>query len=333
MDKRLMLIGPGELGMRRARCFKQIAGVQLVACVSRTAARAQAAAEALGIPLWGTDLDQVADTKNPDAVVIAATNEAHYGLITWALQRGLDVFVEGPMCTTSAQAEAVADLSVQTRRLVEVGFQRRYHPTIQRARRQRVSGEWGAFVYGEVEFLYNMIPAPGAPDPWYLNQQASGGMAVAHMAYGLNTLRYVLGDPAEVFAAGSNLLFHQPGQIKQDTILATLMYNGGGVAHIIANFSAPQGFPTGMFKAHGTQGGFALQILEPPSGTFWNSDEREDVPQLEGFDDLAAQCEAFIAALREPRELLNHPLDSWRELRLIEGVIKAVELRTPVAVP
>jgi len=333
MDKRLLLIGPGDLGMMRARAFKQIEGVQLVAVVSRTEARAQAAAEALGVPLWGTDLDRVADTKNPDAVVIAATNDAHYGLIKWALNRNLDVFVEGPMCTNSTQAEELADLSVQTRRLVEVGFQRRYHPTIQRARQALAGGDWGPLVYGECEFFYNMRPAPGAPDPWYLSQQATGGMAVAHLAYGLNTLRYVLGDPSEVFAAGNNLLFNKPGQIKHDTILATLMYASGAVAHIIANFSAPPAFPTGMFKAHGTTGGFALQILDAPFGTFWNLDGQADVPQIEGFDDLAAQCEAFAKALHGPQELLNHPLDSWRELRIIEGVIKSVELRAPVAVP
>jgi UDP-N-acetyl-2-amino-2-deoxyglucuronate dehydrogenase len=333
MDKRLMLIGPGDLGKARARCFKEIEGVQLVAVVSRTAARAQAAAEELSIPLWGTDLDHAADTKSPDAVVIAATNDAHYDLIKWALGRGLDVFVEGPMCTTSAQAEELMDLAIQSRRIIEVGFQRRYHPTIQRAREALQGGEWGPLVYGECEFLYDMRPPVGGPDPWYLSQQATGGMAVAHRAYGLNTLRYVLGDPAEVFAAGNNLLYRAPGQIKHDTVLATLMYNSGAVAHIIANFSAPKGFPTGMFKAHGTTGGFALQILDAPFGTFWNSDQQEDVPQLEGFDDLAAQCEAFARALRGPQELLNHPLDSWRELRIIEGVIKSVELRAPVAVP
>ncbi|MEI6501149.1 MAG: Gfo/Idh/MocA family oxidoreductase, partial [Armatimonadota bacterium] len=276
---------------------------------------------------------RVADTKNPDAVVIAATNDAHYGLIKWALSRNLDVFVEGPMCTTSAQAEEVADLSVQNRRIVEVGFQRRYHPTIQRARQALQSGEWGPLVYGEVEFFYHMVPAPGAPAPWYLTEDTTGGMAVAHMAYGLNTLRYVLGDPSEVFAAGNNFLFKERGQIKHDTILATLRYNSGAVAHIIANFSAPQGFPTGMFKGHGTTGGFALQILDAPFGTFWNQEGREDVPPVEGFDDLAAQCEAFARALHGPQELLNHPLDSWRELRIIEGVIKAVELRAPVPVP
>lgn len=338
MDKRLMLIGPGALGTARARCFNDLSGVRLVAVASRTEERAAAAAHELSIPLWGTDLDHLADLKNPHAVVIAATNDAHYSLIKWALLRDLDVFVEGPMCTTSVQAEELMDLAIQTRRIIEVGFQRRYHPTLQRARHKLQAGDWGPLVFGELEFFYHMQPAPGAPDPWYLSQQATGGMAVAHMAYGLNTLRYVLGDPAEVFAAGNNLVYRQPGQIKHDTVAATLMYNNGAVAQIVANFSAPAGFPTGVFKAHGTSGGFALQILDAPSGTFWNQEEQEDVPPVEGFDDLRAQCEAFVAALRDhpgqPRqELLNTPLDSWRELRIIEGVIKSVELRVPVAVP
>lgn len=333
MDKRLILIGPGSMGMARGRCFNRIPGARLEAVVSRSEEKTLQAAAELGVPLAGTDLDRIADQKNPDAVIIAALNSAHYDLIKWALGRGLDVFVEGPLCQTSVQAEELMDLAIQNRRLIEVGFQRRYHPTIERARRLLADGEFGEFIYGEVEFFWNMRPSKSNPEPWYLDQKLTGGMAVAHMCYGLNTLRYVLGDPYEVFAAGNNFVYERKGQIKHDTISATLMYTSEAVANIIANFSAPPGFPTGMFKAHGTNGGFALQILDPPHGHFWIGDEQEEVPPLSGFDDLYAQCEAFVQALHGQGELLNHAMDSWRELRIIEGVIKSVERRKSIAVP
>lgn len=333
VTKRLLVVGPGGLGMARARCLRRLAGVELAGVVSRTPERAAAAAAELEVPTWGTDLEAVVAQARPDAAVIAATNRAHHDLVARALRQGLDVFVEGPMCTTAAEAESIVALAAECGRLVEVGFQRRYHPTIQRAHQAVRSGAWGALVYGEVEFFYDMRPAPGAPDPWYLDQQASGGMAVCHLSYGLNTLRYVLGDPVEVFAAANNLAFTGSGQITEDTVVATLLYASGAVGHIVANFSAPPRFPTGVLKAHGTAGGCALQILEPPCGSFWNRGQQDDVASLEGFDDLQAQCEAFVKALRGRGELLNPPQDSLRELRLIESALKSARLRTPVVVP
>ena len=240
--KRLMLIGAGSLGLARAQQFAAIDGVEMVAVASRSEQSAEKVAREIGAPLAGTDVKRIADQKNPDAVVICALNQAHYGLIKWALQRELDVFVEGPMCNTSAQAEELVDLAVQYRRIIEVGFQRRYHPTIQRARQMGQDGSMGQLIYGEVEFLWDMRPHPGQ-HLWYLDQAESGGMFVAHGSYGLNTLRYVLGDPSEVFAAGNNFMWHQPGMVKHDTVAATLMYESGAVAGVLASYSMPQRLP------------------------------------------------------------------------------------------
>jgi predicted dehydrogenase len=331
--RRLMLIGAGALGTERARCFARMVDVDLVAIASRSEGSARTLGEELHVPLWGTDVDRIADQTNPEAVAICAINVQHYPLIKWALERDLHVFVEGPLCNTSARAGELSDLAVQRQRILEVGFQRRYHSVIRRAHDMIHSGECGQLTYGEVEFFYNILPAAGQPAPWYMDQAASGGMCVAHMSYGLNTLRYILGDPAEVFAAASNFVFTGAGQITEEAVTALLLYPGGAVAHIIGTFASPKGFPTGGLKAYGTQGGFALQILDPPYGTFWQGEQREEMPNPPGEDDLDAQCAAFVAALDGRGELLNPARDSCRELRIIEAMLQSARLRRPVAVP
>lgn len=338
MPKRLLLIGPGSLGQARARAFKDIEGVTLAGVVSRRQESADRAAAELGIPLAGTGVDAVAAEAKPDAVIIAVHNAYHHQYILWALQHDLPVFVEGPMVTSSAQAEEVVALAQERGLIVEVGFQRRYHPVIQRARDLIQGGQYGPLVYGEVEFFYHMAAPPSGPDPWYLSQETSGGMAVSHMSYGLNTLRFVLGHPARVFAAGNNFAFTRPGQVTQDTLAVTMMYANGSVAGVIANYSAPPDFPSGMMKAHCVSGGFALQILHGVHGTFWEGEARDEVAPEEtgsvewGADDLAAQCRAFARALEGASPLLNPPEDSLLELRLIESVIESTEQGTPVDV-
>jgi predicted dehydrogenase len=340
MDKRLMLIGAGHLAGARAGCFARLDGVTISAVVARREEAAREFALRQGIPLAGTDVNRVADQCNPDAVAIFTHNNSHFEYVRWALKRGLHVFVDGPLCRTSAEAEELSNLSIQTQRVLEVGFQRRYHPVIQRARQMVDSGQFGQLIHGEVEFIWHMQTPPEGPAPWYLSEEISGGMPVSHMSYGLNTLRYLLGDPAEVFAAGNNFRHLQRGQVKHDTLLATLLYHHGGVAHILGSYSRPPGFPTGDLKAIGTNGAFTLQILDAPHGQFWVGEECETFgPLPEGSDygdqhDMLAQCEAFVAAVQgRPEGLLNPPLDSWRELRTLEGVQLSATLLRTVAVP
>lgn len=334
MNKRLMLIGAGALGRERAKCFARVPGVEMVAVASRSESSAQRLAEEFQVPLWGTDLNRLADQKRPDAVMICAPNVEHTRIVTWALERNIHVLVEGPLCNTSAEAERLNDLAIQQQRLLEVGFQRRYDPVIRRAHDLVHTGAIGPLAYGEVEFFYNMRPAPGQPAPWYLDQATSGGMAVCHMSYGLNTLRYILGDPAEVFAATNNFAFTGPGQITEDALAGMMMYHSGAVAHVVATFATPTGFPTGNVKAYGPAGGFSLQILDPPYGTFWQGDQQDEMPHAPESDDLYEQCAAFVRALGgETGGLLNPAVDSWRELRIIEAMLLSAKLRKPIAVP
>ena len=340
MPQRLLLIGAGNLARFRAACFRKISEVSLAGVVSRTEASAQRLARELDLPVCGADVDAVAAQARPDAVVITTVNCEHHRHIMWALQRDLDVFVEGPMVVNSAQAEEVVALARERGRIVEVGFQRRYHPVIQRARELVQSGQHGPLVYGEVEFVWHMAPPPGQPLPWYLDAALSGGMAVCHMSYGLNTLRWVLGNPVRVFAAGNSLAF-TPEQAGTDTLAVTLMYEAGSVGHIIANFSAPDGFPSGVMKAHCLTGGFSLQIINDVAGTFWEGNDVIDVTPPApaegdakwGADDLAAQCAAFAQALESRTGMLNPPEDSLFELRLIESALASAQSQQPVDLP
>ena len=157
-------------------------------------------------------------------------------------------------------------------------------------------------------------------------------MCVSHMSYGLKRSGTYWATRGG-FASGSNFVFDQPGQIKHETMAAMLMYTRGAVAQITASFASPRGFPTGSLKAYGPKGGFALQILETPCGTFWQDGEQQEMTSPPGADDLTAQCQAFVAALHGHGELLNPAEDSRVELRIIEGIVRSALLREPVMVP
>jgi predicted dehydrogenase len=61
-----------------------------------------------------------------DAIVIAAPAEAHYALAAEALNAGKHVLVEKPISATLAEAEELARLAVQNRRVLQVGHLLRF---------------------------------------------------------------------------------------------------------------------------------------------------------------------------------------------------------------
>ena len=72
--------------------------------VSRSEASARQAAEELGIPLAGTDLDRIADIKEPDGIVICAANEAHYDSATQAFDVTGNVSYRAPGLELSGES-------------------------------------------------------------------------------------------------------------------------------------------------------------------------------------------------------------------------------------
>lgn len=99
------LIGAGRIGSSHAQLIaERVAGARLVAVADpRPAAAADLAAWFGARPF--TDPAELIASDEVDAVVIAATSEAHADLIVAAARAGKGVFCEKPMSLTLADAD------------------------------------------------------------------------------------------------------------------------------------------------------------------------------------------------------------------------------------
>jgi predicted dehydrogenase len=72
------------------------------------------------------------EAGNLDAVLIASPAATHTEVVLDALEAGLHVFVEKPMCITLADADAIIAARDRTSRVVQVGTMKRYDPAVER---------------------------------------------------------------------------------------------------------------------------------------------------------------------------------------------------------
>ena len=85
-----------------------------------------------GIGGLHTDYRGLLDGGGLDAVLIASPAGTHAEVVLAALEAGLHVFVEKPMCITLSDADAIIAARDRTARVVQVGTMKRFDPAVER---------------------------------------------------------------------------------------------------------------------------------------------------------------------------------------------------------
>ncbi len=131
MSLRIGVIGTGAIGQDHTRRINQVlSGAQVVAVndVNRDNAARCVADHAPAARIFDDAHALIAD-PGIDAVLVCSWGQTHEEYVLASIAAGKPCFCEKPLATTAAGARSVVDAEVaQGKRLVQVGFMRRYDP-------------------------------------------------------------------------------------------------------------------------------------------------------------------------------------------------------------
>ncbi|MBB4198063.1 LmbZ [Rhodoblastus sphagnicola] len=191
---RVGIIGCGLIGDKRAKAIGSWG--RLTACADRELGRAEALARPRGARAYA-DWRDLAKAEDVDLVIIATAHDSLAEITLAAVEAGKHVLVEKPAARRSHELAAVIEARDRVGVKVHVGFNHRYHRSLQKAR-ELISG--GGL--GELMFLrarYGHGGRIGYEKEWRADPKLSGGGELIDQGPHLIDLsRWFLGEFAKV---------------------------------------------------------------------------------------------------------------------------------------
>ena len=289
---KLAVIGAGHMGRYHAEKFARLPGVELAALVDRDPARA---------PI--SDFRKVLDRVQ--AAVVAVPTDRHHEVARACLEKGVHVLVEKPIASSLEQADELVDLASQNKLVLQVGHVERYNKAF-RALAQRM----------DRPLLIDAERLSG-----FKQRGAEVDVILDLMIHDLDLAFSLAGaEVAEVSACGFRVL---TGDI--DIASARIDFANGCVADLSASRVSQAAvrkfrvFQPGLYVSADLQAG-KLRYVKQADGVIQETEEAHP-----GGDALAAQAQAFVAAVRdgtpppvdgaEGRRVLKLALEVGRRVR------------------
>lgn len=173
-----------------------------------------------------TDYKQMIDEEKPDVVHICTPHYLHAEMVIYALERGINVLCEKPLCISREEIEKILEAERNSTAQLGVVLQNRYNPANEFVK--QYLGEEKA-VNGYATMVWKRDAKYYAQADWRGKKKTEGGGVLINQAlHTLDLLEWFCGEPDYATATISNLTLKEAIEVE-DT--ASVLYTGN------ANFS------------------------------------------------------------------------------------------------
>ena len=251
-DLGILVCGAGAF-VRAAHlpALRRLPDVTIRAVVTGTPASAREAQRRLGIPAAGTDLKAMLDRDPSPLVLIGTRHHLHAEQALEALRAGRHVFVEKPLCLEEERVDEILATARRAKRLVAVGFNRRYSPIAARMR------ESLARLAGPAVATYRVNAGALPPGHWVHDPAQGGGRIVGECCHFVDLLLFLLRAPL-VSVEARALPSDGAAVVQGDSFAATLGFGDGSRAVLVYTGLGDAGLPKERLEIF--KGGAALVL-------------------------------------------------------------------------
>ena len=201
------IIGTGGIARAHANAYKAYPNnVEVVALADIVPGRAEAFAKAFGFEnarIYQNDRELIDAEKDLDGVSICTYNRQHAAPTIYALEHGINVLLEKPMCVTLDEAVEMMRAEKKSGKVLTIGFQPRFDKNMQMIKRIVESGELGRIYYIQTGGGRRRgIPASDTKTSFIEDETAGIGALADIGCYSLDMCLNAIGYPKPLTVSG-----------------------------------------------------------------------------------------------------------------------------------
>lgn len=330
---KILIAGLGSIGRRHFRNLIALGETDLVLLRTRKATLPDD--ELAGYPVE-TDIHEALRKHKPDAVVVANPTSLHLDVAIPTAESGCHILLEKPVSHSLDGLDILQKTAKKSGSKILVGFQFRYHPTLNKARELIQSGALGQVLTVHAhwgEYLPNWHPWEDYSQSYAARADLGGGV-IGTLTHPLDYLRYLLGEIDALWSFNGHI---SPLEMDvEDAAEIGLKFANGAIGGVHVNYV--QRPPVHRLEIVGTNGTLrwdnadgTLHFYKMPA-PFGSYSDAPPAPVIEtfslpeGFDrnDLfVAQTRHFLEAARGESEPVCTLEDGIRIQRLVMSIHEA----------
>ncbi|MBQ8183456.1 MAG: Gfo/Idh/MocA family oxidoreductase [Clostridia bacterium] len=206
MEKKLVVANIGMMfGMAHVEGAMGY-GAEIAAICDCNEETLRAAGEKYGIPeeKWVTDYMDIVNNKDINVVSVAIPDQDHKKVACDLLRAGKHVLCEKPLALTREDIEEIVKVADESGCKFMVGQICRFTPAFEKAKELIESGTIGEVYFAESEYAHDYMAFLKG---WRADPARHG--VVGGGCHAVDLLRWLVGDPEEVFAYGTHKLLPQ----------------------------------------------------------------------------------------------------------------------------
>lgn len=279
------------------------------------------AGERYGIPAEKrfTDYRELLDRRDIDAAVIAVPDQRHRELSCAFLAAGRHVLCEKPMALTREDTRAMIRAADDVGRLLMVGQICRFTPAFEKAKELVENGTLGDLYYLESEYAHDYMKIV---DNWRADPLRHG--VIGGGCHAVDLLRWLGGDPREVFAYGTKRLL--PQVPYDDATVAVMKFDDNTMGKVFVSTGCKRDY-TMRTVLYGTKGTLICDNTSPSmtlftAGPDGMAHEPEIIPVEVNNHNAAREFACFAEAIRGNA---SAPTDAREGAKTVEVCLSIIE--------
>lgn len=305
----LGVVGVGKWGINLLRNFINIPNVNVKTCCDTDPARLQFVHQRRASIIITSDIQDILDDHDIDAVVIAVNTTNHFLIAAKALDANKSVYVEKPMCASVEEAKLLCEMSKLNNLVLMVGHLFLYHPVVTKIKELIDNGE-----LGHVHTIHSRRLNWG--------RVRSDENALSSLApHDISMMIYLFGEkPTEVIASGISYLQER----IEDTVTVSLKFPGNKMGFIHSSWIDPK--KERRTTVIGSTKSAVFDVMAKDSMLKLYQDGRDiNDPVVPVIEPLALECQHFVDCVMNNQKPLSDGQNGLDVVRVLEAAQKALQ--------